>query len=96
MTQSLKDLGSIRNKLNDVQALQSKHSSCLNQKAECAELRLYVLRTHFDVVAKALGESIDTKCEVNALRILNNSFEVGLSLTAYFNFVEAFRVYTYI
>ena len=85
MTQSLQDLTSLRDKVAVMQTLQTKQSDMLQQKADSAELRLYVLREHFDIVAKALGESVDTKCEVDALRSLNSNLEVGLSLSTYFN-----------
>lgn len=79
MTQSLQDLTSLKDKVAIVQSLQTTQSDTLQQKADLAELRLYVLRSHFDIVAKTLGESVDTKCEFNALRSLNNDLEVSLS-----------------
>ena len=50
----------------------------LKEKVNLADMKAYVLRSHFDTVILALGQNIDKKCDSKGFQDVANTVQVRI------------------
>lgn len=69
------ELASLQTTAAALQATQMSLATILGTKASSAELKGYVLRSHFDHIASALGEAVDGKCSAEDFAALQHTVQ---------------------